>query len=169
MDGANKTDNQKTDPKEEKKYYNPEGKEISKNEFKKLEKEKKKAEEKAQKDAEKLKKASEQQQQEQKKPKHGEEEKDIDPTQYLENRKKWIADLKKKGKNPYPHKFDAKLSIGEFVNKYSSVSTEKGVFLNDIVTSLAGRIYNIRSQGPGLIFYDLIAEDVKLQVYCNAK
>ena len=150
------------------KFFHPEtGVEISKNEFKKLDKAKKKTDEKVVKDKEKDVKISNEPKKD--KPKIGANmEEEVDPTKYLENRKNWLSDLKKNGINPFPHKFDAKLSIPEFVKKYSAI-TEKGKFLENEITSLAGRIYNIRVQSHGLIFYDLIADDVKLQVYCNAK
>ena len=97
-----------------------------------------------------------------------EEPVETDPTKYLENRKNWLRDLKKKGINPLPHKFEVSMTIPKFVNTYTS-KTEKGKWIEGEVQSIAGRVYNIRIQGHGLIFYDLIENDVRLQVYCNAK
>jgi lysyl-tRNA synthetase class 2 len=73
--------------------------------------------------------------------------------------------LKQKGENPYPHKFHNTISVPDFVKKYHD-STEKGQFLN-VTESVSGRVVTIRSQGSSLIFYDLISNDVRLQVYCN--
>lgn len=93
---------------------------------------------------------------------------EVHPTKYLENRLKWIHDEKTKGLNPYPHKFHVSLPVPEFREKYTQL-TKKGEFLESYEESIAGRIVTIRSAGSGLIFYDLISDDAKLQVYCNAK
>lgn len=156
------------DKKDKEKFINPEtGLEISKNEFKKLEKQKKKDEENKKKEEDKKAKLANEPKKE-KKTGTIEEHVETDPTKYLENRKNWLNDLKKKGTNPFPHKFNVTLTIPQFVNKYAS-KTEKGKWLDSEVQSVAGRVYNIRAQGHGLIFYDLIENDVRLQVYCNAK
>jgi len=91
-----------------------------------------------------------------------------DPTKYLENRKNMLTELKKKGQNPFPHKFEVKMTLPEFVQKYES-KTEKGKWIESDVTSVAGRIYNMRIQGAELVFYDIISDDVKIQVFCSAK
>ena len=166
--------NEKEDKKVEKKekqekFLHPDtGLEISKSEFKKIEKQKKKEEEVKKKDDEKKAKIASEPKKEKAKGTNMEEHVETDPTKYLENRKNWLTDLKKKGVNPFPHKFDVSLTIPHFVNKYSP-KTEKGKWLESEVQSVAGRVYNIRVQGHGLIFYDLIENDVRLQVYCNAK
>lgn len=150
------------------KYFHPEtGAEISKNEYKKLEKLKKKEEEQKKKDEEKKAKSANEPKKEKTKA-NMEEAVETDPTKYLENRKNWIKEQKKKGLNPFPHKFEVTMTIPKFVNTYAS-QTEKGKWIENEVQSVAGRVYNIRIQGQGLIFYDLIENDVRLQVYCNAK
>lgn len=93
---------------------------------------------------------------------------DVDPTKYLENRLKYIHDQKDLGSNPYPHKFHVSITVPEFREKYSPI-TKKGEFLEDREESITGRIVTIRSAGANLIFYDIISDDTKLQVYCNAK
>ena len=55
---------------------------------------------------------------------------------YYENRLKALEAEKEAGKNPYPHKFFASMSIPEFVNKYGSL--ESGEHLEDVEVSLAG-------------------------------
>ena len=66
---------------------------------------------------------------------------------------------------PYPHKFNVKISVPEFIQKYEALAKE-GEFLEE-VTSIAGRVTNIRTQGKNLIFYDIKGEGKRLQVMCN--
>lgn len=77
-------------------------------------------------------------------------------------------DLQEKGINPYPHKFEVALTIPGFVHKYNPI-TEKDKFMDDDVISVAGRVFSIRQAGHGLIFIDIVGNDQKLQIYCNAK
>lgn len=77
-----------------------------------------------------------------------------------------INELKKSPETyPYPHKFEVKISIPDFISKYEPLCKE-GEFLEK-VTSLAARVTNIRIQGKNLVFYDLKGEGKKLQVMCN--
>ena len=77
-----------------------------------------------------------------------------------------VHELKKSPQTyPYPHKFDVKLSVKDFIEKYEAIS-EKGVF-HEEETSVAGRVTNIRIQGKNLIFYDIVGDGKKLQVMCN--
>ncbi|MCI22703.1 lysine-tRNA ligase, partial [Trifolium medium] len=64
------------------------------------------------------------------------DDEDIDPTQYLENRLKYLATEKRKGKNPYPHKFSVTLSIEQYIKEYGSLND--GQHLDDVSVSLAG-------------------------------
>lgn len=92
----------------------------------------------------------------------------LDPSQYIENRKAAVRALKDAGKNPYPHKFQVSMSIPEFVAKFTN-SVEAGQHLNDTVVSLAGRIYSKRAAGTRLVFYDLRGDGVKVQIIADAK
>ena len=56
--------------------------------------------------------------------------------QYYENRLKALAAQKEAGSNPYPHKFEAQLSIPEYVKKYESLSS--GEHLEDVQVGIAG-------------------------------
>uniref|UniRef100_A0A0D6R2Q6 Lysine--tRNA ligase n=1 Tax=Araucaria cunninghamii TaxID=56994 RepID=A0A0D6R2Q6_ARACU len=96
-----------------------------------------------------------------------EEDEDMDPTQYLENRLKILATLKSTGVNPYPHKFYVSLSIPSFVQKYGNLSS--GEQRKDIEVSLAGRILSKRSSGAKLNFYDLHGDGAKVQVMADAR
>lgn len=67
--------------------------------------------------------------------------------QYFENRLKALAAQKEAGSNPYPHKFEAQLSIPEYVKKYESLSS--GDHLEDVEVRIAGNGFQIY----GLLFW----------------
>ena len=94
------------------------------------------------------------------------DEEDMDPTQYFENRLKVLAALKSSGVNPYPHKFHVSLSLPEYINKYENLNS--GEHLKDVEVSLAGRIMSKRSSGAKLDFYDLHSDGAKVQVTADA-
>lgn len=56
--------------------------------------------------------------------------------QYFENRLKFLATQKESGTNPYPHKFEANLTIPEYVKKYESLNS--GDHLEDVEERIAG-------------------------------
>lgn len=140
------------------KYFDENGNEISKSQWKFLEKQKKQEEEKKKKEQEKLKK-------DEGKPKTEKSEKvEEDPTKYFENRMKWLQNEKNSGKNPFPHKFEVTYSLPKLKNEFYDKTT-KGEFIMDKSVSVAGRVYNIRYQGNNLIFFDIISDDVRVQIY----
>lgn len=100
------------------------------------------------------------------KKKADEDDEQLDPSHYFENRKKEIDGLMAAGKKMYPHKFNNTMSIPQFVAQYSPLITEKGQRLSE-VQSIAGRIYNKRTSGQSLIFYDLQAQGGKVQVIAD--
>jgi lysyl-tRNA synthetase class 2 len=116
---------------DEKKLYldEPTGEMVSKNELKKRQTLRKKEEEKKKKEEEKKKK------EEEKKDKpvaaHKQNDEDLDPTQYTNNRKAFIDNLRGDGKNPYPHKFERTHRIDEFVKAFEPLPLDKGVFIED--------------------------------------
>ncbi|GMT15123.1 hypothetical protein PFISCL1PPCAC_6420, partial [Pristionchus fissidentatus] len=69
--------------------------------------------------------------------------------------------------DPFPHKFTVSISITEFVEKYSNVKNEE--VIDDVIVSLAGRVFSKREAGSKLIFYDIHGEGKNLQVLANAK
>ena len=97
-----------------------------------------------------------------------EEDEDIDPTKYFENRLAWVSDRKENGPDPYPHKFSVQLQLPAFHAKYNDV-IEDGGFAPETDVSIAGRVGNIRSGGKGLVFYDLFGEGQKVQIFANAQ
>ncbi|GAU39075.1 hypothetical protein TSUD_321460 [Trifolium subterraneum] len=94
------------------------------------------------------------------------DDEDMDPTQYLENRLKYLATEKNNGNNPYPHKFSVTSSIEEYIKEYGSLND--GQHLDDVSVSLAGRIMHKRASGAKLVFYDLHGGGFKVQVMADA-
>ena len=143
------------DDEDKKQFTDPDtGEVISKSEFKRRQKMKKKKED------EELKKAK-------KKEAKPNDEEELDPTKYFENRKAWLQKRMQSGENPFPHKFEVSMSLPDFIAKYSPI-TKKGEFLPEIV-QVAGRVHSIRKSGSSLIFYDIVGEDAKLQIFVNRK
>ncbi|KAL3850396.1 hypothetical protein ACJIZ3_012278 [Penstemon smallii] len=95
------------------------------------------------------------------------EDEGMDPTQYFENRLNALAAQKAVGNNPYPHKFEANLSIPEYVKKYESLNS--GDHLEDVEERIAGRLMNKRSSSSKLFFYDVHGGGAKVQVMADAR
>ncbi|XP_048752696.2 lysine--tRNA ligase-like isoform X2 [Ostrea edulis] len=96
-----------------------------------------------------------------------EEEEEIGDLEYYALRSKAVADLKAKGNNPYPHKYQVDISLTEFIDKYNGCAA--GDIMEGESVSVAGRIHAKRESGPKLLFYDLRGEGVKIQIMANAK
>jgi lysyl-tRNA synthetase class 2 len=176
MQDPSKTEPTKEEPKgeegkkedDDEEVVGADGKKISKNEQKRLAKQAQKEKEKE----EKLKKKAEEEKNKPKK--EGEKEKEeeiLDPQLYFQNRSKKVNKLLENpaGEHfPFPHKWHIDLIIPEFIQKYEPKCPEKGVFLDEVV-SIAGRIHSLRQVSAKLIFYDLVAENAKVQLMVNAK
>lgn len=72
-----------------------------------------------------------------------------------------------KDPNPYPHKFQTNVDVRDFLEKYASIKT--GETEKDTEIRVAGRVYTKRASGSKLVFYDIRAEGVKVQVMCQAQ
>ncbi|XP_015787819.1 lysine--tRNA ligase [Tetranychus urticae] len=94
-------------------------------------------------------------------------EDEMDENEFYTLRTQMVNNLKAKGDNPFPHKYNVTISLSEFIEKYSSLSD--GQVLEDQKVSVAGRIHAKRDYGAKLTFYDLRAEGVKIQVMANAQ
>ncbi|PON92365.1 Lysine-tRNA ligase, class II [Trema orientale] len=143
----------------------PSSETISKNARKKELKNKQKEEERRRKEEEKAKQAAATASSHAKKSATADDE-DMDPTQYFENRLKYLASQKTEGQNPYPHKFFVSLSIPEYIETYGGLSN--GEHQEDVSLSLAGRIMSKRSSSSKLFFYDLHGGGAKVQVMADA-
>jgi len=87
------------------------GKWVGKSELKKIQKTRKTEEAAAKKAAEKTKKEEEKKASGVPEKKKKVEEEELDPTKYTENRKNFLANQRKEGKNPYPHKFNRDMTV----------------------------------------------------------
>ncbi|XP_038721790.1 lysine--tRNA ligase, cytoplasmic-like isoform X2 [Tripterygium wilfordii] len=141
------------------------GQQMNKNALKKAEKNQKRGEQKRLKDEAKARKDAEKPSSQAHKSAAADDE-NMDPTQYFENRIKYLGTQKAEGKNPFPHKFFVTMSIVEYLEKYEGLSN--GEHLEDISESLAGRIMSKRSSSSKLFFYDLHGGGAKVQVMADA-
>ncbi|KAL8699778.1 MAG: hypothetical protein Q9224_001268 [Gallowayella concinna] len=97
-----------------------------------------------------------------------EEESNLTPNQYFEIRSAKVQKLRQsKAPDPYPHKFKVTTDLRDFLRKYESIKT--GEHLKDVEVCLGGRIYTKRASGTKLVFYDIKAEGVKVQVMCQSQ
>jgi lysyl-tRNA synthetase class II len=87
----------------------------------------------------------------------GEEAEELDPTQYFENRVRYVNRRKAAGDNPYPHKFQVSVSLLDFVAKFSSL--EAG--------TIAGETVSIA--GEQLLGCSVKSKSVLLAQLCHAK
>eukprot|EP00928_Gymnodinium_smaydae_P028342 TRINITY_DN2162_c0_g2_i1.p2 TRINITY_DN2162_c0_g2~~TRINITY_DN2162_c0_g2_i1.p2 ORF type:complete len:555 (+),score=165.97 TRINITY_DN2162_c0_g2_i1:146-1810(+) len=124
--------------------------------LKKEEEAKRKAEEKAKKQAEQAAAG--------KAPKAAaENEEDLDPTAYRENRIKQITAMK----DPYPHKWPVNAALASIIAKYSSL--EPGQHDEAADLCIAGRVKSKRVSGQNMRFYDLWADGSRIQVMCQSQ
>lgn len=65
------------------------------------------------------------------------EDEDIDPTKYFENRLNWVTERKASGPDPYPHKFSVQLQLPAYHAKYND-AIEDGNFAEETDVSIAG-------------------------------
>jgi len=136
--------------------------ELSKNALKKQQKAEEAARKKMEKEKEKLNKAGPEDTTAKPSSKiGGDDDDELDPTKYYENRLKVINQMSENGFTAFPHKFHASLRLSEFIRKYDSL--EEGVHLEEEPVSVTGRILSKRGQGK-LMFYDLHAEGMKIQI-----
>ncbi|PWY78289.1 lysine--tRNA ligase KRS1 [Aspergillus heteromorphus CBS 117.55] len=137
------------------------GEKVSKSELKRRQKQREKEAKKKEKEAAAPPKAE-------KKTSAEDEEANLTPNQYFEIRSKRINKLREtKQPDPYPHKFQVTDDLRKFLKDYEGL--EKGEQKTDVPVRIAGRIYTKRASGAKLIFYDLRAEGVKVQVVCQAQ
>jgi lysyl-tRNA synthetase class 2 len=92
---------------------------------------------------------------------------EVDPTQYRDNRMTEIAEIRKLGREPYPHKWPVTSSIKEIVAKYSHLENGERVEGEEIV--IAGRTKSKRESGKAMVFYDVYQDSAKLQVMSVAQ
>lgn len=88
--------------------------------------------------------------------------------QYFEIRSRNINKLRQtKNPNPYPHKFHVNYDVRNIVKEYDSLKS--GETRKDVEIRVGGRIFNKRTAGNKLVFYDIRTEGVKVQVMSQAQ
>ncbi|GKZ25783.1 lysyl-tRNA synthetase [Aspergillus brasiliensis] len=96
------------------------------------------------------------------------EEANLTPNQYFEIRSKRINKLREtKNPDPYPHKFQVTDDLRKYLTDYEGLA--KGEQKPEVTVRIAGRIFTKRASGAKLIFYDIRAEGVKVQVVAQAQ
>jgi predicted esterase YcpF (UPF0227 family) len=91
-----------------------------------------------------------------------EDEEDIDPNKYYDNRSHWVKQMKRESENlMFPHKFHVSMSLKEFIAAYQNLPAGEHL---DLEVSLSGRLFSKRISGTKLLFYDLRNEHEKVQV-----
>jgi lysyl-tRNA synthetase, class II len=93
---------------------------------------------------------------------------DVDPTQYRDNRIADVMEIRKSGREPYPHKWPISNTIGEIVEKFGA-SLENGERVEGVEVVLAGRAKSKRESGKNMVFYDMYQDSVKIQVMSVAQ
>jgi len=88
---------------------------------------------------------------------------DLDPTAYRENRIQAIKNMKDR----YPHKWNVTHSLETIISQFSTL--EPGAHDEASEVIIAGRVKTNRASGASLIFYDLHADGVKVQVMAQAQ
>ena len=96
------------------------------------------------------------------------EDEEMDPTKYFDNRLAWVNGIKSSGNNPYPHKFHTTMQLPQYTEQHGSI--EPGGFApGGLEEAVAGRVMSKRSGGKGLVFFDIHADGLKLQVFADAR
>ncbi|XP_072029554.1 lysine--tRNA ligase-like isoform X2 [Amphiura filiformis] len=137
------------------------GEVLSKSEQKRRAKAAKKAQEKEEKAKALAATQAEQGVQQKKKATAVEDEESLDPREYFKIRSQAVRNLKDTSEPPYPHKYHVSIGFEHFIETYGSIDV--GQAHSDVV-SLSGRVHAKRASGNKLLFYDLRADGLKLQV-----
>ena len=139
------------------------GERVSKTELKKREKARRVADQKAAKAAA----APPPPASKRKKNEDEEKEAQLDPRQYFEIRSRAIKKLKQTHEpDPYPHYFEVTTDMHQFFNQYSSLKT--GEERKDVEVRVGARIYGKRESSQHLMFYEVRAQGLKIQVMCQS-
>lgn len=135
------------------------GEMVSKTELKKRQKQREK-------EAKKAERESTRQAPPQAKRKAGADEEDeakLNPNQYFEIRSRAIKRMKEtQNPNPYPHKFHVTYDLRDFQKDFGQL--KKGELVKDKTVSVGCRIYNIRTAGENLRFYEVAVNGAEIQI-----
>jgi lysyl-tRNA synthetase class 2 len=84
----------------------------------------------------------------------------VDPNDYFENRQQALQ-VYRQHHPIYPHSFRVDLSLPEFITRYSHLTNDQQL---PETCRVAGRLMRRASSGASIYFYNLYADDVKIQV-----
>ncbi|KXL43956.1 hypothetical protein M433DRAFT_5251 [Acidomyces richmondensis BFW] len=135
------------------------GEHVSKTEFKKRQKQREKEKQKAEREA------TRQAPPPPKKKTGGAaaEEEELNPNKYFEIRSRNVKRMKETmNPNPYPHKFCVTYDLRNFETEYGHL--KKGELVRDRTISVGCRIYNIRTSGENLRFYEVAVDGAECQI-----
>lgn len=87
--------------------------------------------------------------------------------QYFEIRSRNIKKMQDntEAPNPYPHKFLQNYDLRTFVKDFGDLKS--GEHKKDVEVRLGARIFNKRTSGNKLVFYDVKTEGAKVQIMCQ--
>ncbi|KAI7367997.1 Lysine--tRNA ligase [Hortaea werneckii] len=92
-----------------------------------------------------------------------EDESQLNPSQYFEIRSRAIKRMKEtQNPNPYPHKFHVNYDLRNLEKEYGHL--KKGDLVRDKQISIGCRIYNIRTAGENLRFYEVAVDGAETQI-----
>ncbi|KAK3648338.1 lysyl-tRNA synthetase [Elasticomyces elasticus] len=132
------------------------GEYVSKSELKKRQKQREKDKQKAEREATRQPPPAP-------KRKAGPVEEDLNPNQYFEIRSRAVKRMKdEKNPNPFPHKFSVTYDLVNFEREYGHL--KKGEHDRERTVSVAARIYNIRTAGDNLRFYEVAVNGAEIQI-----
>jgi len=95
------------------------------------------------------------------------EEEELDPSKFHENRIKAIKTYETEGNNPWPHKFYTDFTLREYARRYDYLAPHQT--LENSIVCVAGRVVLRRASGAKLVFLDIVADGVSLQVLAGAQ
>jgi lysyl-tRNA synthetase class 2 len=95
-----------------------------------------------------------------------EDDDDVDLSKFFEARVAAMKHYTAAGNTAYPHKYTTDFTLREFIERYSYLAA--GQTLAQSTICVAGRVMLKREASSKLVFYDIVADGVKLQVLANA-
>ena len=78
-----------------------------------------------------------------------------------------IENLAANGVSAYPHKFQATMSVPQYVQTYAHLAEKQT--LNEVTVSLAGRMYRRHSSGAKLFVFDIRADGGQVQIFVDKR
>ncbi|KAJ1630062.1 hypothetical protein T492DRAFT_1005927 [Pavlovales sp. CCMP2436] len=93
------------------------------------------------------------------------DDEELEPHQFKAMREAWIQTRTEAGQYPYPHKFHTTHSMQDFIAEFTPLADGERTTAE---AALAGRVQLKRESGTKLVFFDLMADGLKVQVMADA-